>query len=117
MFVFFSFFDKITTITKKLVGGANLKTDSGLSELKNQIQKVARGVQKRAANTVMRAGMKQIPNSVKDRIRGTGLKDTPPKPKNSATAPAGDSATSSGGESGGSGGGGSSGGGGGESGG
>ncbi len=85
MFVFFSFFDKITTITKKLVGGANLKTDSGLSELKNQIQKVARGVQKRAANTVMRAGMKQIPNSVKDRIRGTHLSDTPPKPKDPPT--------------------------------
>ena len=123
MFVFFSFFDKITTITKKLVGGADLKTDSGLSELKNQIQKVARGVQKRAANTVMRAGMKQIPNSVKDRIRGTGLKDTPPKPKNSAAAPAGDSATSSSGSGGGGGnetgssGGGSGGGGGGESGG
>ena len=86
MFVFFSFFDKITTITKKLVGGADLKTDSGLSELKNQIQKVARGVQKRAANTVMRGATKQIPNAVKNKIRGTGEKDTPPKPKDSPTS-------------------------------
>lgn len=96
MFVFFSFFDKITTITKKLVGGADLKTDSGLSELKNQIQKVARGVQKRAANTVMRAGMKQIPNSVKERIRGTALKDTPPpKPNDSSETKATDTVSSS----------------------
>ena len=85
MFVFFKFFDKITTVAKKLVGGADLNSESGLSELKNQIQKVARGVQKRAANTVMRAGTKQIPNAVKDKIRGTGEKDTPPKPNDSAT--------------------------------
>jgi len=104
MFVFFSFFDNITIITKKLVGGAVLKTDSGLSELKNQIQKVARGVQKRAANTVMRAGTKQIPNSVKDRIRGTALKDTPPKPKDSPTGTSTGDSTSGGGGGGGGGG-------------
>jgi hypothetical protein len=88
MFVFFNFFDKITTVAKKLVGGADLSSDSGLSQLKNQIQKAARGVQKRAANTVMRGAIKQVPNSVKDRIRGTALRDTPPpKPKNSSKAP------------------------------
>jgi hypothetical protein len=98
MFVFFNFFDKITTVAKKLVGGADLSSDSGLSQLKNQIQKAARGVQKRAANTVMRGAIKQVPNSVKDRIRGTALRDTPPpKPKNSSKAPD----TVSGGEGGG----------------
>ncbi len=106
MFVLFKFFDKITTVAKKLVGGANLNSESGLSEIKNQIQKVARGVQKRAANTVMRGAMKQVPNSIKDRIRGTGLKDTPPKPKDPPTGKAGDSAGGEGGSSGGSSGGG-----------
>ena len=83
MFVFLQFFDKITYVAAKLVGGAELKSDSGNAML-DQVKKVTKGVQDRALNTVKRAATKQIPNAIKNRIGGNSEKDSPPPPKSDA---------------------------------
>jgi type IV secretion system protein VirB6 len=87
MFVFLQFFDKITTVAANLVGGAELKSDSG-SAMLDQVKKITKGVQDRALNTVNRAATKQIPNAKKNKIGKNSEKDTPPPPKDK---PPGDS--------------------------
>lgn len=100
MFVFFNFFDKITTVAKNLVGGAELKSDSGLSQIQEQIKKVAKGVTKRAANTTFNVANKGT-SMIKNKIRGDSPPKSPAKPKEESGVgtPASDSA--GGGESGG----------------
>lgn len=94
MFVFLQFFDKITTVAKKLVGGAELKSESGNAML-DQVKKVTKGVQDRALNTVKRAGTKHATNFIKDIIGGK-----PPKkdPKSSKSDSGGSGDSSGGGE-------------------
>ena len=92
MFVFLQFFDKITTVAKKLVGGAELNSESAGAML-DQVKKITKGVQDRALNTVKRAGAKQIPNAIKNRIGGNSDSPPPPPPK---TDPEADTAAGSG---------------------
>ena len=68
MFVFLKFLDTITTVAKKLVGGAELKAES-TSKIQNQLKKIAKGVQKRALNATKKFATKTLPNAVKKRIR------------------------------------------------
>lgn len=68
MFVFLKFLDTITTVAKKLVGGAELKADS-TTNIQNLLKKVAKGVQKRALNTTKRAATKVLPEAAKGAIR------------------------------------------------
>ena len=77
MFVFLKFLDTITTVAKKLVGGAELKAKPS-SDIQNQLKKVAKGVQKRALNTTKKLATKTIPNAVHKKIRS----DSNPFPKN-----------------------------------
>lgn len=79
MFVFLQFFDKITTVAAKLVGGAELSSESAGAMLE-QVKKVTKGVQDRALNTVKRAGAKQIPNAIKDKLGKNSGKSSPPPP-------------------------------------
>ena len=79
MFVFLQFFDKITTVAAKLVGGAELSSESAGAMLE-QVKKVTKGVQDRALNTVKRAGTKQIPNAIKNKIGQNSEKNSPPPP-------------------------------------
>jgi len=99
MFVFLQFFDKITTVARKLVGGAELKSESGNAML-DQVKKVTKGVQDRALNTVKRAGTKHVPNFIKDLIGGKPPKKDPKSSKSDSGSSGGGSAGgSSGGES------------------
>ena len=94
MFVFLKFLDTITTVAKKLVGGAELKADS-TSNIQNLLKKVAKGVQTRALNATTNILGKQMPNYAKKKIRSNespppkmdgGAKDnkTPPSPSDFA---------------------------------
>ena len=76
MFVFLKFLDTITTVAKKLVGGAELKANS-TSEIQNLLKKVAKGVQKRALNATTNIIGKQIPNYAKKKLRSN--ESPPPK--------------------------------------
>lgn len=76
MFVFLKFLDTITTVAKKLVGGAELKADS-TSNIQNVLKKVAKGVQTRALNATKMLATKTIPNMAKKAIRSGG--SPPPK--------------------------------------
>ena len=68
MFVFLKFLDTITTVAKKLVGGAELKADS-TTNIQNLLKKVAKGVQKRALNTTKRVATSVLPEAAKGAIR------------------------------------------------
>ena len=83
MFVFLQFFDKITSVAAKLVGGAELNSDSANAML-DQVKKVTKGVQDRALNTVKRTATKHIPNAIKNKIGKNSEKDSPPPPKSDA---------------------------------
>lgn len=68
MFVFLKFLDTITTVAKKLVGGAELKAES-TTNIQNLLKKVAKGVQKRALNTTKRLATSVLPEVAKGAIR------------------------------------------------
>jgi len=76
MFVFLKFLDTITTVAKKLVGGAELKADS-TSNIQNLLKKVAKGVQKRALNATTNIIGKQMPNYAKKKLSSN--ESPPPK--------------------------------------
>ena len=89
MFVFLKFLDTITSVAKKLVGGAELKAES-TSEIQNQLKKIARGVQKRVLNTTKKLVTKTLPDAAKKGIRskdkpmpkGEGEQKSPPATTN-----------------------------------
>ena len=93
MFVFLNFFDKITYVARKLVGGAELKSDAGLAEIQKQIKKVAQGVTKRATNASMNVARKSVP-AIKEKIRGGDDSSSKniAKPKEDSSSQASDSA-------------------------
>ena len=97
MFVFLQFFDKITTVAAKLVGGAELNSESAGAML-DQVKKITKGVQDRALNTVKRAATKQIPNAIKNRIGGNSDSPPPPPPKSDSGADTADGGGSGGGK-------------------
>ena len=78
MFVFFHFLDKITTVAKKLVGGAELKADFD-PNISKQIQSVMKGVQKRALNSTARLATKQIPRGAAAIARSFSSKEASAK--------------------------------------
>ena len=73
MFVLLKFLDKITSVAKKLVGGAELDATSTLN-LKGKIEKATRGLQTRALNATSRLARKHIPKAIKNSIRKSGEK-------------------------------------------
>ena len=85
MFVFLQFFDKITLIASKLVGGAELNSESAGAML-DQVKKITKGVQDRALNTVKRAATKQIPNAIKNKIGRNSDSSPPPKPSSGGSS-------------------------------
>ena len=107
MFVFLQFFEKITFVARKLVGGAELKSESG-GEMVEQMKKITKGVQDRALNTVKRSAVKHAPNKLKNFISGNSANKNPPPPKANSGGDTG--GTNSGGDSAGNGAGASSGG-------
>jgi type IV secretory pathway VirB6-like protein len=102
MFVLLKFLDKITSVAKKLVGGAELDATSTL-DLKGKIESVTRGLQTRALNATKRLATKQIPKALKSKISGSGEKSASPPSNKSDASKNGDSVGggSSGGSSGG----------------
>ena len=100
MFVLLKFLDKITSVAKKLVGGAELNATSTLN-LKGKIESATRGLQTRALNATKRLGTKQLPKAIKNSIRKSGEKSVSSPSEKSDTSKNGD--TVGGGSSGGSG--------------
>lgn len=102
MFVLLNFLDKITSVAKKLVGGAELDHKSTL-DLKKKVEGVTRGLQTRALNSTTRLATKQIPNAVRNKIRNSGSKQPESsdnkKDNNKPSDSAGGSSTSGGSDS------------------